>query len=248
MKNIMFLGDSLTAGTIGSSWFELLQGEALFKEFNLINAGENGFTMAGLHMKLKEHLKTNPPPHVLVIEGGANDILLPHMQGADHSWNPFIRKLLRHGSAPASSARAFRKISSELLSNAVDSGISQIFMCTIPCLGEDLESDLNHRRGEYNRIIREVCSELSQNGYSCTCLETALEVEAILGKTGSRWLFRTPDDLQNDALYIAENGEDALCRERKLQLTIDGAHLNRRGAELFSSLVIKYFKENSNLL
>lgn len=252
VKNIMFLGDSLTAGNIGASYLDLLRAEEDLAMFNLINAGEDGFTMAGLQLKLESYLKANNAPETLVLEAGANDLLLPYMQISGNTWDPFIRKLKRHGSTPSSSAHEFRRMSSTVLSTALDAGIAQVYVCTIPCLGENLDTDLNKHREEYNEILRELCHEYSNNLFNCICLDTALEVEPILADSYSTspsdWLFSNPEELQNDAQIIKEMGEETLCRERKLVLTIDGAHLNKRGAQVLSSLILKYFHENLTLL
>jgi lysophospholipase L1-like esterase len=248
MKNIMFLGDSLTAGNIGASYLEVLKAEKKLTMFNLINAGENGFTMAGLQLKLESYLKENNAPETLVLEAGANDLLLPHMQKSGSAWNPFLRKLKRHGSTPASSACYFRRLSSAILSTALDGGITQVYVCTIPCLGENLDTELNKHREEYNEILRDLCLEYSNDLFNCICLDAALEVETILAGSRSNWLFSSPEELQHDAQIIKEKGEEILCRERNLLLTIDGAHLNQRGARVLSSLIIKYLRENLTLL
>lgn len=248
MKNIMFLGDSLTAGNIGASYLEVLKAEENLAMCNLINAGENGFTMAGLQLKLESYLKENNTPEALVLEAGANDLLLPHMQKSGSAWDPFIRKLKRHGSTPASSARDFRRVCSAVLSTALDGGITQVYVCTIPCLGEDLNTELNKQREEYNGILRDLCLEYSNDLFNCICLDAALEVETILAGSRSDWLFSSPEELHHDAQFIIENGEDILCQERKLLLTIDGAHLNKRGARVFSSLIMKYLRDNLTLL
>ena len=248
MKNIMFLGDSLTAGNLGASYLKLLEKEESLKGYKLINAGEDGFTMSGLQLKLEKYLEENDTPDLLVLEGGANDLLLPHMQKAGTAWNPFIRKLSRHGSIPASSSQEFRTHCSAVLSTALDGGITQVFVCTIPCLGEDLSSELNRQREEYNRILRDLCLEYTNNLFSCICLDASAEIEPILSESSADWLFSSPEDLQSDALTIMESGEERLCRERDLLLTIDGAHLNQRGAEILSLFFLKSFRKYSILL
>ncbi|MBF9015295.1 MULTISPECIES: GDSL-type esterase/lipase family protein [unclassified Oceanispirochaeta] len=248
MKNIMFLGDSLTAGNLGASYLKLLEKEESLKGHKLINAGEDGFTMAGLQLKLEKYLEENNTPDTLVLEGGANDLLLPHMQKAGTAWNPFIRKLSRHGSIPASSSLEFRAHCSAVLSTALDGGIAQVFVCTITCLGEDLSSELNRQREEYNRILRDLCLEYTNIFFSCICLDASAEIEPILSESSAGWLFRSPEDLQSDALTIMERGEEILCRERGLLLTIDGAHLNQRGAEILSMFFLKSFRKYSVLL
>ena len=227
---VLCLGDSLTAGNLGVSWLEIFKAEHRASNFELINAGEDGYTMAGLESRLNSFLEKGEIPDILILEGGANDILLPHMQSIGKSWDPFIRKLLRHGSRPASSLIEFEQTLKEIITLAGNAGISRICCCTIPCLGEDPGSPLNLRREEYNGIIRNVSPCLA---------DTALAFETVLKShsASSPYLFKTPDDLYKDSLVLQKFGESELCGKRKLHLTIDGAHLNRRGAQLFAETI-----------
>ncbi len=230
MSVVLCLGDSLTAGSLGFSWLRALESRAEMSLFELINAGENGFTMEGLENRLKEFLEKETTPGILILEGGANDLLLPHMQSSGKSWDPFIRKLFRSGSPPAASAADFELCLKRIIRTAEAAGIRKTISCTIPCLGENLDSPLNRRREAYNRIIR---------GNSALCADTASLFEDILRarRNHSSHLFQSPEELERDALFIQREGMEELSRERGLHLTIDGAHLNERGASLFADEV-----------
>jgi lysophospholipase L1-like esterase len=230
-SRILCLGDSLTAGILGISWLEILRDRPALRSCELINAGENGFTMAGLASRLTAYLEKEDVPDILVLEGGANDILLPHMQSAGRAWDPFIRKLRRHGSRPAASLPDFSRTLAGIYETAERAGIGKVVCCTIPCLGEDLESPLNRRREEYNRILRESSDLVA---------DAAAAFEAVLRPLPpSSYLFQTPEELQEDAQTLSNRGEEPLCGSRGLHLTIDGAHLNGRGARIFAETVAK---------
>ena len=226
-QRVLCLGDSLTAGELGISWLNRLALRPSMKSYDLINAGENGFTLAGLECRLEKEQNKAPLPDILVVEGGANDILLPHMQTLGRDWDPFIRKLQRHGSHPASSDAEFEQTLKRILSIADSAGISTVICCTIPCLGEDLTSELNRKRQTFNRIIRE-------NAPLCADPALRFERELLPFQPGSPYLFKTPEELPEDALAVRKEGAETLSRLRGLRLTIDGAHLNNRGADLFA--------------
>ncbi len=236
MKSIVFLGDSLTAGNLGSSYFRILKESDELADAELINLGEDGFTMAGLLAKLESFLETEEAPDLLVLEGGANDILLPHMQSQGKAWDPFIRKLLRHGSRPAESEEEFRATVSALLDLAETRRIPGVLICTIPFITEDLSSPLNRKRIRYNSIMKDL-TDRRNGAMKIVCLDMEGELAPLLG--GSPYLFRTPMELQDDAALIMEMGENEVCRQRNLTLTIDGAHPNRRGAELIAREMLK---------
>jgi len=232
MKQLLFMGDSLTAGNLGSSYLALLGEYPEFQDCTLLNEGEDGYTIEGIRTKMESLPESRSLPDVLILEGGANDLLLPFMQSAGNAWDPFIRKLKRHGSVPLETEELFREGFGKLLSSAFDRGIKRVVTCTIPCLGEDLSSPLNRKREVYNRVIRDVTAEYQKALFSCDCADPALAFEKMLNpfQPGSDYLFRTPADLQTDAERIHREGEESLCLERNLRLTIDGAHPNRSGA------------------
>ena len=238
MKTILFMGDSLTAGKLGASYLEVLQNDPEMKNVTIINGGEDGYTIEGIRVRMESLLDSGNQPDVLVVEGGANDLLLPYMKSSGHAWDPFIRKLKRHGSIPLESEVEFKKGMTRILSAAFDRGIRRVLTCTIPCLGENLSTPLNRKRENYNRIIRTVTGEFQVSLYECSCAEAAHRFEAELGRfqPGSDHLFRTPEELMSDARRIAEVGEDRVCSERGLRLTIDGAHLNRTGARMLAEV------------
>ena len=237
MKDILFLGDSLTAGNLGCSYFSILKEEPRLGGFNLINLGEDGFTMAGLLAKLEDFLDSRRVPEVLILEGGANDILLPYMQRAGRAWDPFIRKLLRHGSRPADNEEDFKNTVTAALSLAEERGIQRLLLCTIPFLTEDPESELNRLRDRYNAIFNEFSRSGTPGKTEIEVLDLAADVPLSPG--GSGWIFKTPVELQEDAILIRKIGEDELCRQRGLRFSIDGAHPNRRGAALIASRMLE---------
>jgi len=241
MKTILFMGDSLTAGKLGASYLEVLQNDPEMRNRTFINAGEDGYTIEGIRIRMESILDSGNLPDVLVVEGGANDLLLPFMRSSGHEWDPFIRKLKRHGSIPLESEEAFREGMKRILSAAFDRGIKNVLTCTIPCLGENLSTPLNRKRERYNRIIRTVTGEFQESLYECSCVDAALPFEAELEQfqPGSDHLFKTPEELMKDAGRILKEGEDRICSERGLRLTIDGTHLNRTGAQMLAEVFRK---------
>ncbi len=201
---------------------------------NFVNRGVNGATLSGvLEILKKERLKQTFPDRV-IISAGANDLLFPHMQALGPEWNPFMQKLARHGSVPAADREEFKTLLEGLAAEAA-LWDCPFFFCTIPCLGENLESPLNGKKEDYNAMIRSFCREEE----SFKCIDGARSFEGALRpfQPGSSWLFRFPGDLIRDSKALARpEAEKELCRKRGLWLTIDGAHLNHRGAVLLAEL------------
>jgi len=232
------MGDSLTAGKLGTSYLEILQKGREMENINFINSGEDGYTIEGIRIRMEHLLDSGNLPDILVVEGGANDLLLPYMKSSGIAWDPFIRKLNRHGSIPLESEEDFRDGMKRILSAAFDRGVRKVLTCTIPCLGENLSTPLNRKRESFNRIIRSVTDGFREARYDCSCVDSARFFEEELGlyQPGSDHLFGTPEELMRDAERIRDKGEETICSERGLRLTIDGAHLNLAGARLMAEL------------
>ena len=72
MKNIYFLGDSLTAGTLSHNWVNDLK--EFLPTFNVMNFGINGLTSCTLYHKLVKKI-TFDKPEIVVLMIGGNDII-----------------------------------------------------------------------------------------------------------------------------------------------------------------------------
>lgn len=224
MKTFLAVGDSLVTGDFGCSF---LGESACLKGFEAVNRGQNGEPLKGILRNLKVHLGNREAPEVLLLDGGANDLLIPYME-ARHpaAWAPFFRKLARHGSLPIQEEEPFRRVFRSLLETALEASVSHILVTTIPCLGENLATPLNQDRRRLNRCIREEAEGLGRpEVLRLLDLGRVFEEALAPSQPGSDWLFSSPGDMGDPP-----RGERA--EERGLLWTADGVHLNRRGAAL----------------
>lgn len=238
---ILLAGDSLLAGSLGQSWAGLMGKSPEMTGLSLVNRAVNGITLSGTLSVLKAERLLGTVAEGVIVSAGANDLLFPYMQALGLDWDPFIRKMARHGSVPAAWAGEFETLLGRLAAEAALWNCP-VFCCTIPCLGENLKSPLNRQREVYNSMIRNLC----RRGRHLYCMDGARSFEAALGpfQPGSSWLFRLPGDLTGDSIILhRKEAEEGLCRERGLRLTIDGAHLNYKGAALLAELGVSTLKE-----
>ncbi len=221
MKKLLAVGDSLLAGQYGES---PLNHSEKIKQFRLINRGQNGMPMSGILRNLEVHLRTNLP-EILLLDGGANDLLIPYMEeNHPEQWGPFIRNMERHKILAAQSLQEFGDLLKKAVALSRGAGVREIILLTIPLLSENLEHPLHKKKIEINSLIRQIQKEeslLSPVHLADLGERFNSELEPI--QPGSTWLFQSPMDLEND-----RNKEPS--RERGLVYTIDGVHLNSRGA------------------
>lgn len=227
MKDILAVGDSLIAGDYGASLLEHSKYRLRIK-----NGGANGEPVRGIIRNLKIHLNTEYAPDILILDGGANDILIPYIK--EHhpkEWGPLFRKLFRHGSIPAESEEEFRELILAALRSAFEAGVSTVVFLTIPCLGEDPAHPLNRKRERMNNIIREIHSSFTGRG-ELLLADLGRTFDTKLGdlESHSPWIFSSPADLENTFTPVQ-------IRERNLVYTIDGVHLNTEGAEISAEVL-----------
>ena len=228
---VTIIGDSLTAGNLGIPYMRYLnppEGTAI------INRGRDGDTVRGVRERLEESLRADRPD-VLVVEIGANDILLPEMAARGGNWTPFVERMLTQGSIPTPDPDDFIAMYADLLHIAGSWGTEHIICLSIPPVGENLGSERNRRREVLNRRIRELTVD---EGLLLLDIAAAFENELKSISLTSDYFFDDPGEFVIDARLIRRKQEAAiLSEERGLFFTMDGAHLNEKGAALMARVI-----------
>ena len=229
--NLTLVGDSLSAGNLGIPYSSYIN---IGQAFQVINHGIDGDTVLGVLKRIDDVLRSTTP-QILIIEAGANDILLPVMKQKGGEWPAFIDEMILQGSIPAENEAEFESTYSDLLSEISAWGVEKIICTTIPPLGEGHNSIGDKKRRRLNTII----SRLSVDNETVIAdvargFEEALEAEPVR----SDWFFSSPSDFTTDLRRIRrDKSAENLSSERGLYLTIDGTHLNERGAALMGKIV-----------
>lgn len=229
MKKVLAIGDSLIAGDYGAS---LLEYSKYVKKLEFKNRGANGEPVRGIVRKLKIYLNTEDTPDILILDGGANDILIPYMtEHHPKEWGPFFRKMFRYGSTPAESDEELRDLILAAINTAFEAGVKSVIFLTIPCLGEDPGQPLNLERERINQIIRETSSSYTGKGKLLLGdLGKVFDRKLMDLKSPSSWLFTSPSDMEKPC--TAEE-----LKDRNLAFTIDGVHLNTEGARISAGVL-----------
>ncbi len=228
---VTLLGNSLTAGKIGIAYEKYLK---LPGEYKIINRGRDGDTIKGLSSRLDEVLREDGP-EILLIQSGANDILIPEMAERGGKWEAFVHDMQKRGSIPTYSGDEFSSACNELYNKASSWGINRVITVTIPPIGENLESPRNKKRENYNSLIRDAADN---NAVEIADVAGAFEKRLSEHQPGSDWFFSQPNDFAADIRRIHRDGTAlSISEERGLFLTMDGAHLNEHGAKLMGQVI-----------
>jgi len=226
-KRILFIGDSITEGKIGIGYVDIIQRN--FPEFLCHNYGRGGDTLSGIFTRLFKILKVDTEYYdIIIIEAGHNDLFLPYVKS---KWKfTSIRKVTPLNKIEDFYDNGLRRIG--LYTKA------KIIVTTLSCLGEDLNSPINQKRRLVNAQIKEVGSK-----HGAYIADVSPFFDRILRKSISNYnLMDHPLNLVLDYFRSKRtNWVEKISRKRQLILTIDGGHLNSKGA-------IIYAKEISRIL
>ena len=231
MKKLLLLGDSLTAGHPGVGYPMMMT--RLGCGFDLLAEGRGGSTVTEARWRMNPLLSTHLPD-MLFVEVGANDILIPLLHRRGGGWKKTAMNLQFHGSVPMTTPEAFAKTFDEML-GGVPSRVG-VVLATIACLGEDLSSEANKSRNRYNDVIRKLAEK-----HGAALADVALAFERELGNIDSPspyFLDRHSSVIIDNLVTAPDAGADYLSKRRGLHLTMDGAHLNSRGARLYAETVL----------
>jgi lysophospholipase L1-like esterase len=228
VNKILIFGDSLTNGRIGIGFKKYL-------DASYITIGEDGAPISVIFANIFNYVeKFNTTEKLTVlIQGGGNDLLRPHMLKTNKSWQlvqqnrgQALPLLLDDDSLYLNFLND--KLNQLLASNKVD----KIIVCSITPLGEQLTSSLNLKRINRNKLIEEYIQK-SDNIIWCDISTKLEKLIAVASKEDNDYLINSPSILEQDAITIKDDEQkaDLVSKKRNLVVTIDGVHLNSTGAK-----------------
>jgi lysophospholipase L1-like esterase len=215
---IAFVGDSLTAGVPGCSYFDLLQ-ERL-SEHTLFNLGKGNDTVLSLYRRVREeHLPDALDLAFLWV--GVNDV----RRNAGWLFRLFNVLLGQRGTDDPEEFRRAYEATLDLLTAR-----ARRVVAVSPFLkGEDAASRENRRL----QALAEVVAELAREREEVRHLDVRTPiVERLRDLPTSTYLPSTVLDVTLDVVARRECEQvNRVSAERGLHFTLDGVHLNGRGAE-----------------
>jgi lysophospholipase L1-like esterase len=215
---IGFFGDSLTEGRPGVSYVDTLRGQLPTDE--LVNLGRAGDSVVGTLQRVRS-LRSEKPFDLAFVWTGVNDVL------ARISWaSPTTRRLL--GKPWADSRDEFIAQYRALL-EALSPHATRIVAVAPLFIGEDLSNPWNQELDALASEIEVLCARFDRVKFlnlrpympdvaSGECASPYVE-KSGLGTVWEAIAFRDPEDV------------DRVASERGLRYTMDGIHLNSRGAK-----------------
>jgi len=235
---ILFIGNSITEGLIGVDFVKLFKFEN--PAWIIKNAGTGGDTLTNVSQRVLNELSCDSNFDFIVFEAGYNDIILPYFNNRGILFQFAFKYLTSKGRSPITNGSEFKLEYKKIVEQIKDITNAKIILTTIGCINEKVDTKLNTRRLEFNQIIREIA-----NDSNCLLADVANQFELALNhRNQTDYLLKS---FWNSVYFDrkickTKNGADKLSMKRNLQLTIDGVHLNSKGALIFKTIIEKQIK------
>jgi lysophospholipase L1-like esterase len=228
-----FFGDSLTEGRPGVSYVDLLR--ARFPQHEILNYGRGGDSVVGTLDRVCS-LDVEGPFDLAFVWTGVNDVLA-HVSNV----SPWTRRLL--GEPWTEGQDAFVSTYRELLAELQQ--MAQRIVSVAPLfVGEDLDNSWNRQLAQLSKAISEVCSSFENVEF----LDLRPEMTDVASnRCDSSFVERSGLATVWEAVALHDaDAVDRLSSERGLCYTLDGVHLNSRGAQVVADVLARVIEGNPN--
>jgi lysophospholipase L1-like esterase len=207
---VVAAGASMTQGALGANWVAALRARPEFSRYEFVNAGVNGNTTADLLQRVDTDIVACRPAAVTILIG-TNDV----RNGVP------LERFRANLDAIADRVKARTK--------------ARIVLMSVPPLGEDLNTEINHRLSAYNAATRETAAR-AQVDY----LPLYERVTEGLRRTGggTPYDFSFPLALAVAAQhYLLGRSWDEIAQAGGREMLVDHVHLSDRGGAIVTDLV-----------
>lgn len=224
-NHILFIGDSITEGKLGINFVDMIKHR--IPGIICHNEGHGGETLLEINTRLLKILKEGKYKYsTIVIEAGLNDILLPYLKLR----LPFLRNKW------VTSETQIGIVLDQMLRLITSLTDANIILTTLSCLGEIFGSQLNQKR----RLVNDQIKIIGYR-YDAYIADVGLIFDEIIqNSNSSSYLLDSLINIIFDYLRSKKSvWADKISSKRNLQLTIDGGHLNSKGAKIYCREISK---------
>lgn len=228
-KRAVFVGDSITMGTVSGNYIELLAEQLDSNQYDLVNAGINSQLAYNILQRLDEIIQCAPDFVFVLI--GTNDL---NAVALEENAAGYVNG---QNLPQAPSAAWYRKNLTAIANTLKAETDAQIVLLSLPTLGEIPESEAYELSVEYSQIVKEVAEETA-----VTYLPLNETMDTYLRQQpgerqgyGKKWYELVLDGIRRKFLY--QQSLDAIGKRNGYLLHTDPLHLNTTGAQMIVDLI-----------
>ncbi|MBA4860357.1 hypothetical protein H1V43_02950 [Streptomyces sp. PSKA54] len=210
---VVAAGASMTQGTLGRDWVGDLREKPEFRGYEFVNAGDNGNTSADLRGRVDSDIVACDPDAVTLLIG-TNDV--------------------RDG-VPLDE---YRDNLGAIIDRVKDKTSARIALMSLPPLGEDLDSEINHRLRDYNAAIKEIATRATV-GYVPVNERFTDHLHNRGHRPAYDFSFATAS-LAAGKYYLLGHSWDEVARDNGLELFVDHIHLSDRGGAMVTDVAAQW--------
>ena len=234
-KIIACIGDSLTHGNIGQSWVDYLREE--FPNYVFLNEGINGNTAWQVLQRLDPILQCKPDLVILMI--GTNDAL------GSFDKDSGLRYKKNNNLPEAPSLEKYKEQLPKLIDKIAIQ--SKVAICTLPPIGENIDSEVNKHVSKFNDYIELVVKQKKMR---------LLPVSDSLWSDINSRTYPLKSDYNSKATpilrrimggifhhYLLKKSWNDISRAKGQWILFDQIHLNERGAKIIFNLATNFISK-----
>ena len=230
----VYLGDSLTAGLPGVSYWRFLKNKSKH-----INRGVGGDTLLGAANRLQKILSSPRYDDVgqYVIEIGTNDVLLYTLKHRSRILRRIVATREKtHGCVPCKDINSFAANYEKLLTTLLEKG-KKVGVIGLPVIETDIAA-VNEMMVKYDAVIESLCEKYGIKYLSLRQLELSIKGDNNGTYTPGKSVWRSiADALFTTVLPFSM----VISKRRGLAVTVDSTHLNKMTAKVFASAIEEAF-------
>jgi lysophospholipase L1-like esterase len=234
-KTVACLGASIIHGRVSFNVVDLVA-ERLGAGYQLVNAGVNGDLAYNARLRLPEVIGCQPD--VVIVLVGSNDVMAAMSRESEARY----RRLKKLPEKPT--LGFYRENLLGIVTTLKRQTSAKVALCSLPVLGEALDSQANRRAAEYCSAIGEIAAEeqvaylpIHEDMAAVLCAERPLGGREFDGKM--RLMLKAMVER-----YVLGRSFDAIAAGNGFVLLSDGIHLNQRAGTMVADRIEAFVRRS----
>ncbi len=234
-KRVVFVGDSITMGTVSVNYIDLLSPRLDTEAFDFINAGVNSQLAYNVVQRLDAVIACNPDFVFVLI--GTNDLNAVALPGNADAYV--------HGQnlPQTPSPEWYRENLTVIATRLREETSAEVALLSLPPLGEQVDSEVYQLSVAYSEIVKGVAANTAVSYLPLHESMTGYLNQQVGTRQGysENWNELVVNSMYSHFLY--KQSLDKISQQNGYLLLTDSIHLNSAGAKMVVDLILPILEE-----